>query len=138
MNNNMKIKQIIIALCLLATTQLNSQTDYRSFRVVSTGTVSEINITKYEMAISTANLESYRLETKSNILVFDSGVKIELKSAKECYLLGVKIEPSAYDDYRDPTYTDPTFHMVDPSVANGVQATGQKPYLIALYKRIEK
>ena len=122
----------------LSVASLSSQTDYRSFRVVETGTVSEIDVVKYEMAMITAKLEDYRFETKSNILVFDSGVKIELKSAKECYLLGVKIVTSMYDDYRDPTYINPIFHMVDPSGSSGVQAPGQNPYIVALYDRIKK
>lgn len=131
------IKNIMIILCLLLTTQLNSQTDSKSFKVISTGTVSQSDIPSYELAIKGASIEQYRFETKSNILVFDSGVKVELKSAKECYVLGVNIDSHSYDDYRDPKYTDPIFHLVIPN--GGVpQAPGQKPYLVALYKRIEK
>jgi hypothetical protein len=131
------MKNIIIMLCLLITTQLNSQTDYRTFKVVSTGTVSEIEITQYELAIKGASMESYRFKTKSNIIVFDSGFKVELKSAQECYILGVNMDPSGYSDTREARYTDPTFHLVIPN--GGIpQAPGQKPYLVALYKHIEK
>lgn len=124
-------------LCLLMTTHLNSQTDYRTFKIISTGTVSEIGIAQYESAIMSASMENYRLKTKSNIIVFDSGVKIELKSAQESYILGASINPAEYSDERDSRYTDPTFHVVIPN--GGIpQAPGQKPYLVALYKRIEK
>lgn len=121
----------------LSFTLARAQTPIKSFDIVDRGQVSSSDISKYVDAISVANMESYRNKTKNDTIVFDTGVKVVLYSAQELYKKGYNINPSEYVDVRDPRYTTPTFHLVD--TAGGIpQAPGQKPYLVALYKRIEK
>ena len=120
----MKTKLFLIATMLFAL-KVDSQTNPLSYNIITTNMVSTSD---HIVAINASNLESFRFKTTINTLVFDDGVKVELKSAQELFILGLISNPDVYTDTRDIRYTDPIFHLV----------SGQNPTLITLYKRIEK
>lgn len=127
-------KLILLTMFMMINILSYSQT--KTFDIIDNGTVPTGDVIKYEIAISEANMESYRNKTTRDTLTFESGLKIVLYSAQELYLIGYSINPSEYVDVRDPRYTSPIFRLVIP---NGMpQAPGQKPYLVALYNHIEK
>lgn len=118
-------KTLFILITMILALRVVSQTNPLSYNIITTNTVSASD---YISAINVSNLESFRFKTKVNTLVFDDGVKVELKSAQELFILGLISNPDVYTDTRDIRYTDPIFHLV----------SGQNPTLITLYKRIEK
>ena len=116
----------LILLMVFMIISLMSYSQQKTFNVVNQGTVTTTDLPKYESAIQTADMEPYRSKTHRTILTFDNGLKIELLSAQELYILGNNINPSLYVDDRDPKYTYPTFHLTNDG------------FLIAFYQHIEK
>lgn len=131
----MKYLKIFLFTLLFCITGLKAQTN-KSFNILW-GNQTDYNKFVYERTIGKANLEAYRLKTKRDTITFDNGFKVELLSAQELFILGEKIDANEYSDKRDPQYTHPTFRIVIPTGLE-VQAPGQEPYIIALYKAIEK
>ena len=114
---------------LIATTfialQANAQTtDYGTFIIESTGSVT--NVKPYVHAIQKANMEAYRYKTKLDTISFDNGVKVVLLSAQELFIKGIHIEVADYTDEQSVGYTKPVFHLT---------SDGK---LVALYKSIGK
>ena len=101
----------LILLMVFMITSMVSYSQQKTFTIVDQGTVSTTEVTKYESAIQNSDMESYRNKTTRTVLVFDTGLKIELLSAQELYILGVNINPNDYVDSRDPKFTFPTFHL---------------------------
>lgn len=117
----------MLVLCLSLTSLLShAQTETKTFNITNNGTVTLSDLPKYENAILTANMESFRNKTTRTTLYFDNGLTIELLSAQELYILGVNINPNDYVDSRDPKFTFPTFQLTSDG------------HLIALYQSIGK
>ena len=119
-----KIKTLLVILFLTCITPfMKSQT---SFNIIGGSSISNETMVKYEKIIKQSNLEDYRLKTKSVILTFTNGFKIELISAEQIFIHDHKINVSNYSDDHGKQYTDPTFFINDDG------------FLIALYTHIEK
>lgn len=122
----MKIKIILTLFTIFFATITFAQNDTKTFSVTKQGSVKSSDLIKYESAIKSANMESYRNKTSRTKLEFVNGLTIELLSAQELYILGVNINPSEYTDSRDPQFTFPILDI------------SEEGYLIALYKSIGK
>lgn len=123
----MKIKTLILSIFLIIISNLShSQSNVKTFDITDRGSAKSTEINKYENAVLTANMESYRNKTSRTKLQFVNGLTIELLSAQELYILGVNINPSDYTDSRDPRFTFPIFDL------------SSEGYLLALYKSIGK
>lgn len=117
----------MLVLCLSLTSLVShAQTETKTFNITNNGTVTLSDLPKYENAILTANMESFRNKTTRTTLYFDNGLTIELLSAQELYILGVNINPNDYVDSRDPKFTFPTFHLTN------------EGHLLAFYQSIGK
>lgn len=94
-----------------------------TFKIIDNGSVKDINL--YEEAVKKADMENYRYKTKRNIIEFDNGLKVELLSAQEMFILNLKVDMNNYSDTRDPKYIQPIFHLTD-------QGT-----LVAMYRKVD-
>ncbi len=109
---NYKLFNIMLChfICLfLFTTSSYAQAQAKTYSVTNTGNVSNIKL--YEDAFAKANMESYRYQNKRCIIKFDSGVEIEMLSARELIAQGNNINLNDYKYSDVPNWTLPIFHL---------------------------
>lgn len=62
----------------------------KTYKFINPSVVNDIGL--YEKAFSTADMSSFRFEEKSNIIEFDSGLKVEIFSAQKLTVQGFKVD----------------------------------------------
>lgn len=110
---------------VLVINQSYSQTN-TSFKIISSGTA--VNVSDYEIAISKADLETYRYRTQIDTLSFDNGLKFILFSAEDVKSKGGTID---LNNYKNP-------EEIDNEYVNPVFSLTPEGWLIALYQKTEK
>lgn len=93
----------------LLSPSLSAQVQAKTYSVTNTGNVS--NIKQYEDAFVKANMESYRYQNKRCIIKFDSGVEIEMLSARELIAQGNNVNLNDYKFGDVPNWIPPVFHL---------------------------
>lgn len=95
--------------CLSISLHSYAQAKPGSFKVIDNGSVQ--NIKPYEDALGAANMDSHRLRNKRAVIVFDTGVKVELYSAEELKAMGHNIAPEEFPLDKDPQAQIPVFSL---------------------------
>ncbi len=80
----------------------------------------------YTNAIESANFEQYRLQEKNVILEFSNGFKVELLSAKACFVKGNQINMNEYKTDFPEKFLLPTFFIAESSHITAVYNNPRK------------
>lgn len=92
--------------CLL-TSYAFGQGKPNTYKVINKGTVADTK--PYEDALSAANMDSHRLRDKRAVIIFETGVTVELFSAKELVSLGYNVNPEEFEVEKNPSSQRPVF-----------------------------
>ncbi len=95
---NQEMKFILPFIFLLVQTFLcfSQEREGETYRITNHGTV--IDIQPYVNALNAANMQYHRLKNQRNIIVFDTGVTVELFSGAELIASGREINLENYPD----------------------------------------
>mgnify|MGYP005656556797 CR=1 FL=1 len=90
----MKVKIIIIVIFIIFTftSTYGQEKIGKTYKFVNPTAVN--NLSMYIKSVSTADMNNYRFLNKSSIIIFKSGLKMELFSAYNLINLGIKIDTS--------------------------------------------
>ena len=81
----------------------------KTYLIVDNGSV--MNIQPYIDAMNNSNMMNHRLKDKHYTITFQTGVKVELFSAKEIIANGWKVQLSDYPEAFDHTRDEPVFAL---------------------------
>ncbi len=80
----------------------------------------------FTKSIEAANFEQYRLKEKSVMLEFSNGFKVELLSAKDCFVKGNQITINDYQTEYPIKFSLPTFFITETSHITAVYNNPRK------------
>jgi hypothetical protein len=86
------LSRLLLVLSLLLSAQITTQAQGASASFVITQD-GNLNVTPYNTALESANLDHYRLVNERRFLVFDTGVVVELLSSNELNAQGISFDP---------------------------------------------
>lgn len=81
----------------------------KTYAIIDNGSVS--NIQPYIDAMNNSNFTNHRLKDKRYVVIFQTGVKVELYSAKEIQANGWKVNPDDYPEAFDSKRDEPIFAL---------------------------
>lgn len=81
----------------------------KTYKIIDNGSVT--NIQPYIDAMNNSNFMNHRLRDKHYVVVFQSGVKVELFSAKEIIANGWQVNLSDYPEAFDSKRDEPVFAL---------------------------
>jgi hypothetical protein len=89
--------------------QAQSQKEVKDQTYIITDNGSVMNVQPYIDAMNNSDMTSHRLLNKRHTVVFETGIKIELFSAKEMAKNGLNVNLSDYQEDFAPTRREPVF-----------------------------
>ncbi len=105
---NKLLKPIIVFVFIGFTFMVKAQEENNiTYKIIDNGSVT--NIQPYIDAMNSANFKYHRLRNNRNIIIFDTGVKIELYSANELIASGKNINATDYPESFSSTRQVPLF-----------------------------
>lgn len=84
------MKKILLLTLFVFNFSFSQEVEKITYKFLNPEIVSNIN--DYKKAFSTADMSAFRYESKSNIIVFQSGLKVELFSANELKNKNLKLD----------------------------------------------
>lgn len=110
MNKQNLIKFFGICVFLIFSATLNAQEKQgETYIIKDNGNVK--NVQPYMDALNNADMKHHRLKDKRYIIIFDTGVTVELFSATELIANGRNINIEDYPDTFDSSYQKPIFSI---------------------------
>lgn len=105
------MKQILLLILFVFNFSFSQEVEKITYKFLNPEIVSNIN--DYEKAFSTADMSSFRYESKSNVIVFQNGLKVELFSANELKDKNLKLELQNFRSVDQKASNDYYFTLSD-------------------------
>jgi len=106
---------VVFALVIVSSKTLSAQTNITNDYIIL-DQVGVNNLSDYTTALDAANWETYRLRDVGYQLIFDTGFKIELKSASQLVAEGVILNISSYQTSLPSGYVPPVLKLLPGNV----------------------
>lgn len=84
------MKKIILILILFVNYSYGQEVKEKTYKFLNPMMVKNIN--QYEKAFSTADMSSFRFKDKSNVIEFESGLKVEIFSGQKLFSEGFQVD----------------------------------------------
>ena len=105
------MKKILLLTLFIFNFSFSQEVEKITYKFLNPEIVSNIN--DYKKAFSTADMSAFRYESKSNIIVFQSGLKVELFSANELKDKNLKLELQNFRSVDQKASNDYYFTLSD-------------------------
>lgn len=106
-------KTIFVAVIILTSLVVRAQNKTFQGSFVIIGLEDAGKLSFYTKAIEAANFEQYRLSEQKVTLEFSNGFKVELLSAKDCFVKGYEINMNDYLSEYPKRFLLPTFFITE-------------------------
>ncbi len=106
-------KTIFVAVIIITSLVVRAQNKTFQGSFVIIGLEDAGKLSFYTKAIEAANFEQYRLSEQKVTLEFSNGFKVELLSAKDCFVKGYEINMNDYLSEYPKRFLLPTFFITE-------------------------
>ena len=110
MKTNVIYKTIYAIVFLFVSFSISAQeANGKTYKIIDNGSV--LDVQPYIKALDAANMQYHRLKNANYVVIFTTGLKVELFSATVCKANGVNINPDNYPDSFDSSRQEPIFAL---------------------------